>query len=61
MSKSKLPRWRVTFDVVEHYSEEVLVRARDNIKAEEKAAIARRVRRINPRYIRETVDCEEIV
>ena len=60
MSKSKLPRWRVTYDVMETYTESVTVYARDNIEAEEKAQVARRVKRENGDYNRVCIECEKI-
>ena len=60
MAKSKLPRWRVTYDVLDTYTESVTVYARDNIEAEEKAQATRRVKRDNGYIQRECIKCEEI-
>jgi hypothetical protein len=60
MPKSKLPRWRVVYDVMETYTESVTVYARDNIEADEKAMVARRVKREDGDIVRECIECEEI-
>lgn len=58
---NQLPRWRVTFDVLEHYSEEVIVRAFSEEAAEDKARRALPGKRINPQIIIETADTERVI